>query len=76
MNFLDILVALFFVLFIILLPILIFGYRNGIAAKSKDHHNRGCWKALFIIALIIFSAIIIGVLLLILLFGALSGSFS
>jgi len=55
MNFLDILVALCIVLFIILLPILIFGYRNGIATKSKDHHNRGCWKALFIIALIIFS---------------------
>lgn len=37
---------------IIMLPLIIFGYKKGIK-RSKNNQNSGCWKAIFFITLII-----------------------
>ena len=47
MDFLDILTKLLIWFFIILLPLMIFGYIKGIK-RSKDNQNSGCWKAIFL----------------------------
>ena len=75
MDFLDILTNLFVLFFIILLPLMIFGYRKGIK-RSKDNQNSGCWKAIFIITLVITIISLIGIALVVLGIGAMSGSFS
>ncbi len=76
MNFLDILIFLFILFFIILFPLIFFGYRYGIRKKSGNSQNRGCWKALFIIALIITIIVILGITLVVLLGAAMTGILS
>jgi uncharacterized membrane protein YhaH (DUF805 family) len=75
MDFLDILINVFVWFFIILLPLVIIGYKKGIK-RSKDNQNSGCWKAIFFIALVIAIISLIGIAFVVLGIGALSGSFS
>ena len=37
--------------FLILFPLMFFGYRNGIAKRSKGNENKGCWTSVFVGAL-------------------------
>ena len=76
MNFLDILIFLFILFFIILFPLIFFGYRYGIKKKINNSHNIGCWKAVFIIALIITIILILGITLVVLLGAAMTGNLS
>lgn len=39
--------------FAVLFPLMFFGYRNGIGKRSKENENKGCWRVVFIIALLI-----------------------
>jgi len=75
MDFLDILTNLFVWFFIILLPLMIFGYIKGIK-RSKDNQNSGCWKAIFFITLVIFVISLCVIAVVVLGVGAMSGEFS
>ena len=75
MDFLDILINLFVWFFIILLPLMIFGYIKGIK-RSKDNQNRGCWKAIFFITLVITVLSLCAIAVVVLGVGAMSGTFS
>ncbi len=75
MDFLDILINLFVWFFIILLPLVVIGYRKGIK-RSKDNQNSGCWKAIFFITVVITFISLIGIAIVVLGIGAMSGSFS
>ena len=76
MDFLDILVFLFVLFFMILFPLMFFGYRNGFRKKNNNHENSGCWKAVFIITLIITIVILAGIALIVLLGAAMTGNLS
>jgi len=76
MDFLDILIFLFILFFTILFPIMFFGYRYGIRKKSSDNQNRGCWKAIFIITLIITITVLAGIAIIVLLGAAMTGNLS
>ena len=75
MDFLDILTNLFVWFFIILLPLMIFGYIKGIK-RNKDNQNSGCWKAIFFITLVIFVISLCVIAVVVLGVGAMSGEFS
>ena len=75
MDFLDILTNLFVWFFIILLPLMIFGYIKGIK-RSKDNQNSGCWKAIFFITLVITIISLCAIAVVVLGVGAMSGEFS
>lgn len=63
-HFGHIVLIIFFLFFVILFPLIFFGYRFGFVKRSKENENKGCWKAVFIITLlitIIVAAIIAGV---------------
>ena len=75
MDFLDILTNLFFWFFIILLPLMIFGYIKGIK-RSKNNQNSGCWKAIFFITLVITVISLCAIAVVVLGVGAMSGEFS
>ena len=75
MNFLDILIKLLVWFFIILLPLMIFGYIKGIK-RSKDNQNSGCWKAIFFITLVITVISLCVIAVVVLGVGAMSGAFS
>ena len=75
MDFLDILTNLFVWFFIILLPLMIFGYIKGIK-RSKDNQNSGCWKAIFFITLVIIVISLCAIAVVVLGVGAMSGEFS
>jgi hypothetical protein len=53
-----------------------FGYRNGIRKKSIHSENKGCWKAVFIISLIITIIVMLGITLIVLLGAAMTGNLS
>jgi uncharacterized protein YpmS len=53
-----------------------FGYRYGIRKKSSDNQNRGCWKAIFIITLIITITVLAGIAMIVLLGAAMTGNLS
>ena len=76
MNFLDILIFLFVIFFIILIPLMFFGYRQGFGEKNKDNPNKGCWKAVFIFALVITIIAIVVIGLIVLLGAAMTGNLS
>lgn len=76
MNFLDILIFLFVLFFIILFPLIFFGYRNGFGKKSKHSENKGCWKAVFILALVITLIAIVAIVMIFLLGAAMTGNLS
>ena len=75
MDFLDILTKLLIWFFIILLPLMIFGYIKGIK-RSKDNQNSGCWKAIFFITLVITIISLCAIVVVVLAVGAMSGEFS
>ena len=76
MNFLDILIFLFILFFIILFPLIFLGYRYGIRKKINNSQNIGCWKVVFIIALIITIILILGIALVVILGAAMTGNLS
>jgi hypothetical protein len=76
MNFLDILIFLFILFFIILFPLIFFGYRNGFGKKSIDNQNKGCWKSIFILALVITIVAIVVIVMIFLLGAAMTGGLS
>ena len=75
MDFLDLLINLFVWFFIILIPLMIFGYIKGIK-RSKDNQNSGCWKAIFFITLVITVISLCAIAVVALGVGAMSGAFS
>ena len=76
MNFLDILIYLFVLFFIILFPLIFFGYRHGFGKKSKDNQNRGCWKTVFVLALVVTIIAIVVIVMIFLLGAAMTGNLS
>ena len=76
MNFLDILIFLFVLFFIILFPLIFFGYRNGFGKKSADNQNKGCWITIFILALVITIIAIVVIVMIFLLGAAMTGGLS
>jgi len=53
-----------------------FGFRNGFRKKNNNHENSGCWKAVFIISLIITIVILAGIASVVLVGAAMTGNLS
>jgi heme/copper-type cytochrome/quinol oxidase subunit 2 len=52
-HFGHIVIIILILFFVFLFPMMFFGYRFGLGKRSKDHENKGCWKAVFMIGLLI-----------------------
>ena len=52
-HFGHIVLIILILFFVFLIPMMFFGYRFGLGKRSKDSENKGCWRAIFVIALLI-----------------------